>query len=103
MPGKGDVRPCVAVLSPIRCSLLLLVRPAEEMCGEEAAPPTVRRREVSGEEDATGGEMCLVEGVKRWGVEWRGQGEERRPEQRAGVERERSLEGSGDGEDKDGR
>ena len=63
--GKGDVRPCVAVLSPVRCSLLLLVRPAEEMCGEEAAPPTGRRREASGEEDATGGEMCLAEGVKR--------------------------------------
>ena len=49
----------------VRCSLLLLVRPAEEMCGEEAVPPTGRRREVSGEEDATGGEMCLAEGVKR--------------------------------------
>ena len=50
----------------VRCSLLLLVRPAEEMCGEEAVPPTGRRREVSGEEDATDGEMCLAEGV-----EWR--------------------------------
>ena len=47
--------------------LLLVVRPTEEMCGEEAAPPTVRRREVSGEEDATGGEMFLAEGVKRRG------------------------------------
>ena len=45
----------------VRCSLLLLVRPAEEMCGEEAALPT------GGEEDATGGEMCLAEGVKRRG------------------------------------
>lgn len=53
---------------------------------------------MSGEEAATGGGMCLAEGVKL-----RRQGEERRPVQRAGVERERSLEESGDSEDKDGR
>jgi len=57
----------VVVLSPVHCSLLLLVSPEEEMCGEEAAPPTGCWREVSGEEDATGGEMFLAEGVKRRG------------------------------------
>jgi hypothetical protein len=43
--GGGDVRPmCVAVLAPVCCSLLLLMRPVEmcgeeaEMCGKEAAP-----------------------------------------------------------------
>jgi hypothetical protein len=61
---------CVAVLAPVRCSLLLLVRPAEEMYGEEAAPPTGCRREVSDEEDATGGEMCLRRESNGERVEW---------------------------------
>ena len=44
--------PCVAVLDPVRCSLLLLVRPAEEMCGvEHAACGKARSTSLCGEQE----------------------------------------------------